>query len=81
MVDLKPTSKKTMQAVFAEAGERKIVLAGPQTKLQDSRFAVADAALDHVAIKMLGDGELLVIPYTSITSLKVERQLLTIAYR
>lgn len=79
--ELKPSTKKTLQNVFAESGERKLILLGPNnSKLQDSRFAIADAALDHVAIKMLGD-ELLVIPYASIADVKIERQLMTIRYR
>ncbi|HEY4220899.1 MAG TPA: hypothetical protein VGO62_06140 [Myxococcota bacterium] len=80
MVDLKPTSKKTLQQVLAEAGDRKIVLANGPQKLQDSRFAVLEAALDHVVIKLLGE-ETLVIPYGAVTSIKVERQVLTISYR
>ena len=81
MTDLKPTSKKTMQNQFAEMGDRKIILIGPgNQKVQDSRFAVQDAAADHVVIKMLGE-EVLVIPYAAITSMKVERQVLTISYR
>ena len=79
--DLKPSSKKTLQNVFAESGERKLVLLGPNnSKLQDSRFTIADAALDHVAIKMLGD-EVLVLPYACICEVKLERQVLTIRYR
>ena len=77
----KPSSKKTLQNVFAESGERKLVLLGPSnSKLQDSRYTIADAALDHVVIKMLGE-EVLVLPYASITELKIERQVLTIRYR
>jgi hypothetical protein len=81
MVDAKPVSKKTLQNVFAEAGERKLILMGPgNSKLQDSRFTIQEAALDHVIIKLLGE-EHLVIPFSSITSIKVERQQLTISYR
>jgi hypothetical protein len=81
MADLKPSSKKTLQNIFAESGERKLILQGPSTKLQDSRFSILDAAVDHVSIKLLGDQESLVIPYSAITSLKLERQVLTIQYR
>ena len=81
MADLKPQSKKTLQTIFAESGERKIVLLGPNnSKLQDSRFSIADAAADHVLIKMLGE-ETLVIPYLSIADVKIERQVMTIRYR
>jgi hypothetical protein len=81
VVDLKPVSKKNMQNIFAEIGERKLILQGPTTKLQDSRFQVQEAAADHVVIKLLGDLEMLIIPYASITTLKLERQVATISYR
>ena len=80
MTDQKPTSKKTMQNAFAELGDRKIILVNGAQKLQDSRFAVTDCAVDHVVIKLLGE-EVLVIPYHAITSMKVERQVVTISYR
>ena len=81
MPDNKPTSKKNLQQLFAESGDRKLVLQGPNTKLQDSRFVIADCAVDHVVIKLLNDQEYLVIPYAAITTLKLERQVLTITYR
>lgn len=81
MADLKTISKKTLTQLFAEAGERKLVLQGPTTKLQDSRFQIAEVGPDHVVIKLLGDGEVLVIPFTNISTLKFERQVLTITYR
>lgn len=81
MAENKALSKKTLQNIFAEMGERKLILLGPgNTKLQDSRFAIQDAGTDHVVVKLLGE-EVLVIPFSSITSLKVERQQLTISYR
>ena len=80
MVDAKPISKKTLQNAFAEMGDRKIVLVNGPSKLQDSRFAIAECAVDHFVIKLLGE-ETLVIPYAAITSLKIERQVLTISYR
>lgn len=81
MADQKPSSKKTLQNVFAESGERKLVLLGPNnSKLQDSRFAISDAALDHVVIKLLGE-ETMVVPYAAIAEVKLERQVLTIRYR
>lgn len=79
--ETKPSSKKTLQNLFAEPGERKLVLLGPNnSKLQDSRFSIAEAALDHVAIKLLGD-EHLILPYASIADIKLERQVMTIRYR
>lgn len=81
MADNKPLSKKTLQNAFAEMGDRKLILMGPgNSKLQDSRFAIQESGTDHVVIKLLGE-EVLVIPFSSITSLKVERQQLTITYR
>jgi len=69
------------EAIASEIGERKLILLGPgNTKLQDSRFTVQEAGVDHVVIKLLGE-EHLIIPFSSITSLKVERQQLTITYR
>lgn len=81
MADTKTLSKKSLTNLFAEAGERKIVLQGPSTKLQDSRFQIAEVGTDHVVIKLLGDGEVLVIPFSGISTLKFERQVLTITYR
>ena len=80
MVDAKPTSKKTLQNVLAEMGDRKIVLVNGPQKVQDSRFAIAECAADHVVIKLLGE-ETLLIPYAAITSMKIERQVVTIHYR
>ena len=81
MADLKTLSKKSLTQMFAEAGERKLVLQGPNTKLQDSRFAIAEVGTDHVVIKLLSDNETLVIPFSGISTLKFERQVLTITYR
>ena len=81
MSAISPSSKRTLQNVFAEAGDRKLIIFGSANeKMQDSRFSIVDAAVDHVAIKLLGD-EQLVIPYTSMTSVKVERTQLTIRVR
>ena len=79
-MDAKPTTKKTLQNVFADVGDRKLILVCGTAKVQDSRFLVQEAGADHVVIKMLGE-ELLVIPFSAITSLKLERQQLTINYR
>jgi hypothetical protein len=79
MVDKAP-SKRSLQNVWAELGDRKIVLLGPNNeKLQDTRYAVHDAGVDHVVIKLLGD-ELLVIPYSAMRSVKVERTVVTVKY-
>lgn len=81
MADTKPQSKKSLQALFAELGDKKLIIVGPgNMKLQDSRFAVQEVGLDHVIIKLLGE-EQLVIPFSSITSLKLERQQVTVTYR
>ena len=79
-MDAKPTTKKTLQNVFADIGDRKLILVCGAQKSQDSRYLVQEAGADHVVIKMLGE-ELLVIPFSAITSLKLERSQLTINYR
>jgi hypothetical protein len=79
-MDAKPTTKKTLQNVLADIGDRKLILVSGASKLQDSRYLVHEANADHVVIKMLGE-ELLVIPFSAITSLKLERSQLTINYR
>ena len=80
MSELKPTTKKTLQNVFAEMGDRKIILMNGPQKAQDSRFAIAEVGIDHVAIKLLGE-EALILSFSAITSVKVERAQVTISYR
>jgi hypothetical protein len=74
------TTKKTLANVFLDVGERKLIFQGPDNLRQDSRYAVTEVAADHVVFKLLGD-ELFVLPFTSIMSVKVERQTMTIRYR
>lgn len=81
MAENKPLSKRSLQSVFAELGDKKLIIVGPgNVKLQDSRFALLDTGVDHVVIRLLGE-EQLVIPFAAITSLKLERQQVTITYR
>lgn len=79
-METRTSSKKTLQNVFTDIGERKLILLSGTQKLQDSRFVVLEVGLDHVVIKMLGE-ELLVIPFAAITCIKLERQQLTVTYR
>ena len=80
MTDPRPTSKRTMQNIFAELGDKKIVLVQNGVKQQDSRFQVVEAAGDHVVIKLLGE-ETLILPYATLGSVKVERTQVTLSYR
>lgn len=77
-----PTSKRTVQSIFEEAAslEKKLLFLGPDNLRPDSRHAIAEVAADHVVFRLFGD-EALVIPYASISSLKVGTTQLTIRYR
>lgn len=74
------TTKRSLANIFLEVGDRKLVFQGPDNLRQDSRYAVTEVAADHVVFKLLGE-ETMVLPFTSILSLKLERQALTIRYR
>ncbi len=74
------TTKKTLANVFLDLGERKLVFQGADNLRQDSRYTVAEVAADHVVFKLLGD-ELFVLPFSSIMSVKLERQTATVRYR
>lgn len=73
---------RTLQAVLLDATpERKLLILGPgPEKLQDSRFSVAEVGTDFISIKLLGDEQLL-IPFSSITTVKAERTQVTIRIR
>lgn len=74
-------SKRTLQQVFQEAAvtEKKLVFHGPDQIRPDSRHGIAEVAADHVAFRLFGD-EALVVPYSSIKSLKSGTTQLTIRY-
>lgn len=73
---------RTLQQMFSDSvADKKLLITGPgPEKLQDSRFAVGDAHADHVVIKLLGD-EQLIIPYSTILTVKLDRTSITIRLR
>jgi hypothetical protein len=77
-----PTKPRSLQQVLQEATpDRKLLILGPgPEKLQDSRYAVGEVGENYLAIRMLGD-EQLIIPFSSIISVKAERTQVTIRVR
>jgi hypothetical protein len=77
-----PVTKKTLKQIFQESAQfdRKLTFQGPETIRPDSRYAITEIAEDFVAFRLLGDEQLL-IPYASVTNLKVAATQLTIRYR
>jgi hypothetical protein len=73
---------RTLQTMFSDSvADKKLLIMGPgPEKLQDSRFTVGDAHADHVVIKLLGD-EQLIIPYSTILTVKLDRTQITIRLR
>jgi hypothetical protein len=63
-------------------GEKKLLITGPgpTEKLQDARIGIGEAHADHVVIKLLGE-EQLVIPYSTILTVKIDRTQITIRLR
>jgi hypothetical protein len=77
-----PPKTRTLQQLLQEATpDRKLLVLGPgPEKLQDSRFAISEIGENYVSIKLLGE-EQLVIPFSSIVSVKAERTQVTIRLR
>ncbi len=77
-----PQKARTLQALLQEATpDKKLLVLGPgPEKLQDSRFAINEIGEDYVAIKLLGE-ELLIVPFSSVVSVKAERTQVTIRVR
>jgi hypothetical protein len=73
---------RTLQHVLVEqTADKKLLVLGPgPEKLQDSRYAIGDVGADHVVIKLLGE-EQLILPFSSILSVKVDRTQVTIRLR
>ncbi len=72
-----------MQDVLTDSvADKKLLIQGPGPgeKLQDSRITVGEAHADHVVIKLLGE-EQLIIPYSTILTVKIERGQITIRLR
>ncbi len=76
------TGKRTLKQVLEESLqlERKLTFQGPDNLRPDSRYAIVEVNEDHAVFRLLGD-DLLVIPYVSITSLRVAATQLTVRYR
>lgn len=74
--------KRTIQDIFEESLqlERKLTFQGPDNLRPDSRYAIAEVNEDHAVFRLIGDDSL-VLPYASITSLRVGATQLTIRYR
>lgn len=74
--------KRTIKQIFEESLqlERKLTFHGPDNLRPDSRYAIVEVHEDHAVFRLLGD-DLLVVPYASITSLRVAATQLTIRYR
>ncbi len=82
MADVKISAKRTIQQVLEESANvnRKLSFKGPDPIRPDSRYAIAEIAADHVVFSLLGD-DMLVVPYSSISSLRVQPTALTVNYR
>lgn len=78
----KQPKPRTLQDVFSDGmSEKKLLILGPgPEKLQDSRVGIGEAHADHVVIKLLGE-EQLIIPYSTILTVKVDRTQVTIRLR
>lgn len=74
--------KRTIKQIFEESLqlERKLSFHGPDNLRPDSRYAIAEINEDHAVFRLIGDDNL-VLPYASITSLRVGATQLTIRYR
>jgi hypothetical protein len=76
-----PAPRTLLQVITEQGPDRKLLVLGPGSeKLQDSRFSIAEVGADFVAFKLLGD-EQLVIPFSSLVSVKVERAQITFRVR
>jgi hypothetical protein len=73
--------KRTLSTIFEESVQvdRKLTIHGPDQIRPDSRYKITEVHADHVVIQLLGD-DLLVLPYTAISSLRVQATGLVIRY-
>ena len=74
---------RTMQEVFTDGvADKKLLIMGPgpTEKMQDSRISIGEAHSDHVVIKLLGE-EQLIIPYSTVLTVKIDRTQITIRIR
>jgi hypothetical protein len=76
-----PPARTLMNVLAEQTADKKLLVLGPgPEKLQDSRYGIGEVGADHVVIKLLGE-ELLVLPFSSILSVKVDRTQVTIRVR
>lgn len=78
-----PANKiRTMQQVLQDSTpDRKLLILGPgNEKLQDSRYQIAEIGADYIAIRLLGEDHL-VVPFSSLVSVRAERTQVTIRIR
>ena len=75
-------SKRTIKQVLTECAQmdKKLSFKGPDNIRPDSRHSIKEVAEDHVVFELLGD-EAFVMPYTSISALKVGTTSLVVVYR
>lgn len=77
-----PSKSKTLQQVLQECTpERKLLIVGPgPEKLQDSRFSIAEIGENYLTVRLLGD-EQLIVPFSSLVSVRAERTQVTLRLR
>jgi hypothetical protein len=76
-----PPARTLLNVLGEQTADKKLLILGPgPEKLQDSRYAISDVGADHVVIKLLGE-EQLVLPFSSILTVKVDRTQVTIRLR
>ena len=75
-------SNRTLKQVLTECAQmdKKPTFKGPDNIRQDSRHSIAEVAEDHVVFQLLSD-EAFVMPYSSITSLRVSGTAVLVQYR
>jgi len=77
-----PQKSRTLQQVLQDATpDRKLLILGPgNEKMQDSRFQISEIGSDYIAIRLLGE-EHLVVPFSSLISVRAERTQVTLRIR
>ena len=75
-------SKRTIKQVLTECAQmdKKLGFKGPDNIRPDSRHTIAEVAEDHVVFQLLSD-EAFVMPYASISALRVTGTAVTVQYR
>jgi len=75
-------SKRTLKQVLTECAQldKKPSFKGPDNIRPDSRHSIVEVAEDHVVFQLLSD-EAFVMPYASITALRVSGTAVLVSYR